>query len=348
MPWRMAASSTLSPSPSTSKTTPEGSTVTLNVIVLPLPAPKRIIVHDFATEKKPVNKATIIGYGDIGARVARRCLAEGWQLAALTRSPGRVGELQAQGIRALTGDLDTLDAEQMAGWPLAGGTLFWFAPPPAAGLQDSRIARVLASLSRTNLPQRIVLISTTAVYGDAQGQLIDEQAPLQPGTERGQRRLDAEQHLVEACERLAMEYVILRVAGIYGPGRLPLERLARGMAVLTAADSPAANRIHADDLADICFAAAQYRGSHHVFNVSDGHPTTMCDYFCRVARLAGLPEPEQVPRSEAKQRLSPGLLDFLQESKVIANRLMLEELGVRLRYPHLEQGLAAMAGEGEI
>lgn len=289
-------------------------------------------------EKNPVTTTGIIGCGDIGLRVARRCLAAGDAVSALVRRPPRAQRLAAAGIDTVIADLDRPETLP-ASLPVPS-RLLWFAPPPPDGVCDTRLAAFLARLEPgRERPQRIVLISTTAVYGDCHGAWVDECAPLRPGSDRGRRRADAERRLAAFCERHGIDYVILRVAGIYGPGRLPLQRLRDGVAVLADRDAPPANRIHADDLAAACVAALDYRGAQRVFNVSDGHPTTMADYFTRVAQLAGLPPPEQVPRAQAAARLSPGMRAFLQEARRIDNRRLLEVLQVRLQYPDLDSGL---------
>ena len=127
--------------------------------------------------------------------------------------------------------------------------------------------------------------------------------------------------------------------GIYGPGKLPLERLRKGLPVLREAEAPYTNRIHADDLATICVAALDSDHHNTVYNVSDGHPSTMTDYFFRVADAAGLPRPPVVSREEAQQVLSAGMLSFLQDSRRMSNQKLLRDLRVTLRYPDLDTGL---------
>ena len=197
----------------------------------------------------------------------------------------------------------------------------------------------LEALNERSLPRRIVYISTSAVYGDCHGAWITEEQPVQPATERGVRRLDAEQQLRGWAERHGAEWVILRVPGIYGPGKLPLTRLREGLPVLREADAPYTNRIHADDLAVICVAALDNDHHNTVYNVSDGHPSTMTDYFFKIADAAGLPRPPVVNREEAQQALSQGMLSFLQDSRRMDNRKLLHDLGVTLQYPDLEAGL---------
>ncbi len=169
---------------------------------------------------------------------------------------------------------------------------------------------------------------------------------MNPQADRARRRLDAEQALGAWSRGNGAQLVILRVAGIYGPGKLPLERLRQGLPVVRDAESPFTNRIHIRDLVQVCAAAMDRGVSGRVYHACDGHPGTMAEYFRRLAELAGLPSPPEISLDEAPQRLSPGMLSYMQESRRLSNRRITEELGVRLRYPSLESGLrACFAGD---
>ena len=132
---------------------------------------------------------------------------------------------------------------------------------------------------------------------------------------------------------------LFRVAGIYGPGRLPLERIRTGLPLVRPEDAPWSNRIHADDLVAACIAAMARGSDGTVYNVCDGAPSTMTDYFFQVAAAAGLPRPPVVPLAEAEGRLSDGMLSYMRESRRLSNRRLVENLGVELRYPNVTQGL---------
>ncbi len=137
------------------------------------------------------------------------------------------------------------------------------------------------------------------------------------------------------------QWIVLRVPGIYGPEKLPLARLREGTPVLREQDSPYTNRIHADDLAAVCIAAMRSTRTNTIYNVSDGHPSNMTDYFFKVADAAGLPRPPTVSRAGAQQVLSAGMLSFLQDSRRMSNAKMLDELQVELQYPDLAAGLSS-------
>lgn len=285
------------------------------------------------------NPVFIFGCGDVGRCVARRALADGERVAALARSDHSERNLRSLGIEVARGNLD--HPESLSGLPLAGARVFYFAPPPADGCLDTRLRNVLAVLSGQNRPARIVLISTSGVYGDCHGEWVTEDRPPHPDSDRARRRLDAEQQLLDFGRVNSVPVVILRVPGIYGPGRLPVRRLQAREPVLREEESPWSNRVHIDDLAAACRAAMSRGHDRAIYNISDGHPTTMTDYFNRVAEALGLPHPPQISRQDAAARLSAGMQSYLAESKRLDNRRMREELGVEPAYPELSAGLAA-------
>ncbi|MDH3901500.1 MAG: SDR family oxidoreductase [Gammaproteobacteria bacterium] len=290
-------------------------------------------------EDKPDNSVLIVGCGDVGKRVALRLQGTGHAVAGVVRSAAGVAQLQSAGIAARQCDLDVvpLSPECVAGCR----DIFYFAPPPGEGNNDPRMAGFLAALDKQLRPRRLVYISTSAVYGDCQGEWITETQPPDPTTPRGVRRLAAERCLQAWAGVHGVQWIILRVPGIYGPGKLPLARLEKGLPVLREADAPWTNRIHADDLAAVCVAAMASEHTNTVYNVSDGCPSNMTDYFFRVADAAGLPRPPAVSRAEAEQVLSAGMLSFLRDSRRMDNHRMLEELEIELQYPDLAAGLAA-------
>jgi len=290
-------------------------------------------------QDKPQKTVLIVGCGAIGQRVAALLPASRFDVTGVVRSDESRERLATAGVSAVCLDLDRL--EPGIDRECQSADIFYFAPPSPAGQQDLRMRAFLGTLQDAMPVRRIVYISTSAVYGDCQGAWITETQPINPATPRGHRRLDAEQQLLAWCQAHATQWVILRVPGIYGPGKLPLERLRKGTPVLREEDSPYTNRIHADDLAVICVAAMHGPVANTVYNVSDGHPSNMTDYFFRVADAAGLPRPPEVSREEAQAVMSPGMLSFLQDSRRMDNSKLLRDLGVELQYPDLAAGLAA-------
>lgn len=283
-------------------------------------------------------QACIVGYGDIGSRVAALLQKENITVSGLARSKSSAQKMKQDDVIAITADLDNIDS--LNNLPLANSLLFYFAPPPGKGLTDPRMKNFLSSLDRKKFPRKIVYISTSGVYGDQSGGWVTEESPTRPGAERAHRRLDAENQLRQFRLDLSVEVVILRVGGIYGPGRLPEQRIRDKIPVIQEQLAPKTNRIHSDDLARICLAAARHGRDGEVYNVSDGCDSNMTEYFFQVADHLGLERPPSVDWPGAKKILSPGMLSYLRESRRMDNSKMLNELNVTLEYPNLRSGLA--------
>ncbi|MGB5105037.1 MAG: NAD-dependent epimerase/dehydratase family protein [Steroidobacteraceae bacterium] len=284
----------------------------------------------------------IVGCGYVGRRLARRP-GPGSRIIALVRSTTSAATLHADGVETMTVDLDEAVIADALRGAARGAAIVYLAPPPDTGSTDARMAGFLAALGDVR-PAVLLYVSTTGVYGDAGGALVTEATPVAPGNDRSRRRVDAETMAAEWCSAQGTRCVILRVPGIYGPGRLPIERLQRGEPALRPEDAGPGNRIHVDDLVSACRAALE-RPVVGVFNVGDGNHASTTTYLQRVAALANLPPPRLVSMEEARATISPGLLAFLVESRRIDNRRMLGELGVRLAYADLDAGIAASLAE---
>lgn len=279
----------------------------------------------------------IVGCGYIGRALGARYLEEGRSVTGVVRSVDSVLLLRKIGIHPVAADFD----QAVAGVPLAQESLvFYMAPPPDSGTTDPRMTRFLQALE-TFRPPRIVYLSTTGVYGDCDGAWVDEESPVNPRTDRARRRVDAEQQLQAWRKRRQGQLVILRVAGIYGPGRLPLAPLRKGLPVIAHDQAPWSNRIHADDLVSVCHAAMAKGRDGEVYNVADGTPGTMTEYFNRVADLKDMDRPPVIDRDQARTDLPATMLSYLQESRRIDVGKMLRDFELELQYPTIEQGLPA-------
>jgi nucleoside-diphosphate-sugar epimerase len=281
----------------------------------------------------------IVGCGDIGSRVLGLLRGQ-WRLLALTSSAKRLPALREMGAVPLLGNLDQPHSLMRLG-ALADAVLH-LAPPAAQGRTDERTRALLRALARGGRTRRIVYASTTGVYGDARGAYIDETYTPRPATERALRRQDAERQLRAYGRAAGVAVSILRVPGIYAidrPGGHPRERLIQGTPVLSAHDDVYTNHIQADDLARACVAALHRALPQRALNVCDDTELKMGEYFDLAADLCGLPRPPRVTREDASRLMSPMALSFMSESRRISNARMKRELGLRLRYPTVVDGL---------
>ena len=214
------------------------------------------------------------------------------------------------------------------------------APPPPAGETDTRTTNLLAALERRRiLPTRFVYISTSGVYGDCHGSLVDETRAVNPQSARAKRRVDAEEQLALWCRLHRVALVVLRAPGIYAADRLPLERLRAGTPVLRDADDVFTSHIHAEDLAGCCLRALDEDAPAGIYNASDDSRLKMGEWLDLIAGRAGLPRPPRIARSEASARIPPELLSFMSESRQLDNTRLKRTLGLRLRYPTVQDGL---------
>jgi nucleoside-diphosphate-sugar epimerase len=288
------------------------------------------------------SRILIVGCGDVGLRVAR-ALPSRVRILALTSSPERAPALRAAGITPLLGNLDHPSTlARLAG---LASRVIHMAPPPTDNekqwWRDPRTQRLVQALRKRTLPHSLVYGSTSGVYGDCQGDWVAETRTVAPHTPRAQRRVDAEQS-IRLLGRAGVRSSILRIPGIYAADRdggTPRTRLLKRTPVLQSADDVYTNHIHADDLARACLAALWRAKAQRVYNVNDNSQLKMGDYFDQAADLYGLGRPPRVARSSAQDQLPLMLLSFMSESRRLLNTRMLQELGVRLRYPTTLDGL---------
>jgi nucleoside-diphosphate-sugar epimerase len=281
----------------------------------------------------------IVGCGDVGLRVLR-LLAGRWRVYALTSTPARCAELRAAGATPLTGNLD--DAASLARIAALAGRVLHLAPPPAQGTADPRTAHLLRTLARAGRVRRLVYASTSGVYGDCGGALVDETRALRPATERARRRADAEACVRAWGRRTGACASVLRVPGIYALDRAggdPRERLKRGTPLLCADDDVYTNHIHADDLARACLAALCRAAPQRIYHVSDDRHRRVGEHYDAVADACALPRLPRLSRAEAAERLSAQRMSFLGESRRLDNTRLKRELRVRLHYPGVEAAL---------
>lgn len=280
----------------------------------------------------------IAGCGYSGTLVAQQAVAQNWSVAVQLRDAEKAAALSQAGAQICLCAMDSL--EDIPLLPAAGALLLYSIPPQGGGSIDLRARHFCAALERDQtIPTKIVYLSATSVYGDTGGAVVTEDSPAEPTSAMGKRRRDAEQLFQEFGSRHGIPVVILRVSGIYGRGRLPLMQISQGQPLLLEELAKPSNRIHVDDLAQVCLAALE-RGNG-IYNVSDGHPASMTAYFNACADALKQPRQPQIDLEEARKVMPPLLFNYFMESRVVDNRRMLQELGITLCYPDMLQGIAA-------
>jgi nucleoside-diphosphate-sugar epimerase len=284
----------------------------------------------------------IVGCGYVGVRLAHQ-LRDTYDVSAIVRTQEKVRALESQGISAVALDLDRVRLGAHIPERLEQAAIFYLAPPPSQGESDLRLDRFLQLA--TVPPASFVYVSTTGVYGDTKGALVDESTPVAPLTERARRRVSAEEMIRVWCTERRVRRVVLRVPGIYGPGRMPLDRLRAREPAIHPDEAGVSNRIHVDDLVSACLAAALNPEARGVYNITDGNSCSATEFLDRVAHHANLPPPPRVSMDEAQLTFTPARLSFLNESRQVSNERMLKHLGVRLKYADMDAGIRQSLGQ---
>ncbi len=274
----------------------------------------------------------IVGYGYVGKQLSCLLQSKNIEHTITSRNATAPATTSCNAI--------TLDLDKPIG-PTSALRIWYFVPPHKELEVDRRLSYFLDSLETTTKTRRIVYISTTGVYGDCNGEWVDETRPVHPATARSRRRVDAEGQLIQWSRQQQNECVILRVAGIYGPHRLPIARLEKKLPMIAENEAPWSNRIHVEDLTEICFEAMTRAKKNEIMNVADSEPSNMAHYFNQVADIANLPRPPIINLKEHNGQLSAGILSYLNESRRIDNQKMLNDLDIKLKYPGIATGLPA-------
>jgi len=282
---------------------------------------------------------SIVGCGYIGKKVASKSLSLGVSVECYVHSMASKETCESLGIQADLLELDNRDLSNE--WHVKDNNVIaYFVPPPRQGVIDTRMTNFLSTLERLDsVPDKIVLISTTGIYGDCQGEWIDESHTVNPQADRAHRRLSAENQLQKFCKSKNIECIIFRVPGIYAMDKLPVKRISSGEPIVRAIDSGYTNRIHAEDLSEFCVEALTQKIKPGIYNCCDGSPSTMNDYFVRVADFLGLDRPKEISIQQAEKELSTGMLSYLAESKRISNKKLLENFSTTFTYPDLKSAL---------
>lgn len=273
-----------------------------------------------------------IGHGYTAQALSVGLLAQGWRVIGTTRSADKAAVLAGMGVEPLIWPGDVSQALGRASHLLSS------VAPGAAG--DPVVRDLGAQIAAAGLDW-VGYLSTTAVYGHHNGDWVDEDTALTPTTSRGAARVRAEADWAA----LALPLHIFRLAGIYGPGRGPFEKVRDGTARRIFKPGQVFSRVHVADIALVLEASLMRPDPGRIYNVCDDDPAAPEDVLALAARLLNLPEPPMVAYEEAE--MTPMARSFYAENKRVRNDRIKAELAVRLRYPTYREGLAGLlAAEG--
>ena len=267
-------------------------------------------------------------------RVARKWLADGHQVAALTRSHERAGHFAEIGLTPIIGDIT--EPKSLRDVPAATTILFAVgfdrqAGPSIEEVYVNGLATFLDAIPSP--PDRLIYISSTGVYGQSDGGWVDEDSPCQPNRAGGKACLEAERLLQQSA--FADQSVILRCAGLYGPDRVPRLGDLEGGQPIRANPDVWLNLIQIDDLVSIVGQMTTSLPPSNLYVVSDGQPVMRRDFYEFLATLKNLPPPKFEPAADSSRRAGG-------DNKRIRTDRLQRELQPKLAYPSYREGLAAI------
>ncbi|MFV8559134.1 SDR family oxidoreductase [Sulfitobacter sp. SBS6] len=275
-----------------------------------------------------------IGHGFSARALAARLVPQGWRVVGTTRSPDKADAIADTSVEPVVwpgADLGALIAQ----FP----NVLVSAGPDSAG--DPVLNAVEDAVIRAAPDLRWVgYLSTTGVYGDHDGNWVDEDTPLTPSTKRGRARVTAEARW-QAIPDLPLH--IFRLAGIYGPGRGPFAKVRAGTARRIIKPGQVFSRIHVEDIAQALELSLQRPAPGAVYNLCDDDPAPPQDVIAHAAELLGLPVPPAIPFDQAD--MTPMARSFYAESKKVRNDRIKQALGWAPQFPTYRAGLAALLAQ---
>jgi nucleoside-diphosphate-sugar epimerase len=280
------------------------------------------------------------GLGYSAMALSRRLDAAGWTIRGTCRKPARKAALGALGISAALFDGDTpMDPADL----LQGATHVLLSIPPGAE-GDPAFRQHAQDIAAAGTVKWVGYFSTTGVYGNRDGDWVDETSDLRPGNERSQRRVDAERDWLSWGDRHGISVQIFRLPGIYGPGRSAVDQVKSGTARRISKPGHVFSRIHVEDIATTVAASIARAQPGGIYNVCDDEPAAPGDVIAYVCELLSREPPPEIPYDEAD--MSPMAKSFWSDNRRVRNDRMKQDLGVRLDFPDYRIGIRGILGLG--
>ena len=278
------------------------------------------------------------GFGFSARALARRLAARGWRISATSRSEAGRAAIAGEGYAAFD-----FPAPPEA---FADVTHVVVSAPPGEDGDPVLLAHSDELCRRAPHVRWLAYLSTTGVYGDTGGDWVDENSPLTPNTDRGRRRLAAEISWLALHKTCRLPVHIIRLAGIYGPGRNQLVSVLDGSAMRIIKPGQVFSRIHVEDIAGVLEASIENPSPGRAYNVCDDEPCPPQEAVAFAAQLLGKPLPAEIPFERAG--LSPMARSFYADSKRVSNARIKRELGYQLVHPNYRAGLTALAWQAHL
>lgn len=307
-----------------------------------------ITPHPEPTAETQTMRLFCFGYGYSARALGRALRGPSCRVAGTVRETDKARTLAADDIQSFV--FDGAAPLRHAGEALAGTTHLLVSAPPDGGgdpvlLQHA--ADIAALVEAAPALRWVGYLSTTAVYGDRDGDWVDEETPVSPTSARASRRVAAENAWLDLHHAQHVPVHIFRLAGIYGPGRNALVDVRRGTARRIRKPGQVFSRIHVDDIAAALAASMARPNPGRIYNVCDDEPAPGSDVVLHACQLLGAACPSEIPFEQAAPTMSEMARSFYADNKRVRNDRMKRELGVILRYPNYRVGLdALLAAEG--
>lgn len=284
-------------------------------------------MHQIARDNARMNTLLTLGHGYCAEELAARLIPQGWQVIGTARTPARASEMAQAGVKAVIYPCDLTPALARASHILISA---------APNLDGDIFLAQAGDCIRAARPEWVGYLSTTAVYGDHQGAWVDEDTPPKPQSGRATARVLAEGQWLAT----GLPVHIFRLAGIYGPGRGPFQKIRDGSARQIIKQNQVFSRTHVQDIAQVLAASIAAPQAGQMYNVCDDNPAPPEEVLCYAADLLGAPHP---PKIDFETAVLPEMVrSFYAESKRIRNDKIKSALGVKLLYPTYQAGLTAL------
>ena len=281
-----------------------------------------------------MKKIILAGFGYLGKFIEQQAdFNEKKVLYKLSRNPGKHRNGYGNHVE-VDFDKEKFDITEIVG----ESTIIYMTPPNKDRDGDPRLENFLNNIKNSNL-ERIVYISTSGVYGDCGGLSVTEDAELKPLTDRAKKRVIAEKMVMKHSAVCNTNYVILRVPGIYGLGRLPLNKIREREPLIIKDECKITNLINVEDLARIVWRVIKDKIKNEIINVSDGTPITSTEYYLKIYDELEIEYPPFIKMKEAGKYYSEERMSFMSESRILDVTKMNRLFGDCIKYSNISDGI---------